>query len=65
MDRVVIFGIKAKHQPKMCDEFRLSLNLNDRASETSLTLPGDLGSCVFVWVDENVGSKGREFVTLQ
>ncbi len=30
----------------MCDKSRLSLGLDDRASETSLTSPGDIGLCV-------------------
>ncbi len=44
--RVVTFGIRANHQPEVCDESRLRLGLNNRASETSLTLLDDLGLCV-------------------
>ncbi len=47
--RVVIFGIRASHQPEVCDESRLSLGLDDKASEANLTSPADLGVlCVFV-----------------
>ncbi len=58
LGRVVSFGIKANHKPEVCDESRLSQGLKDKmtdyvrglnvkASETSLTSPGDLGLCVF------------------
>ncbi len=54
MSRVVKSGIRANHQPKVCGESYLSQGLkdnvkdcirglNDKASETSLTSPGDLG----------------------
>ncbi len=42
----ITFGIKANHQPEVCDESQLSLGLDDRASEISLTSPGDLRLCV-------------------
>ncbi len=53
--RVVTFSIRANHQLEVCVESRLSLSLDDSASETSLTLPGDLGLCVSVWTNEDLG----------
>ncbi len=60
MGRVVIFGIRAKHQPKVCDEFSLSPNLDDRTSKRSLTSSGNLGltRSLASWVDEDVGLNG-------
>ncbi len=54
---VITFGIKANHQQEVRDESRLSQDLkdkvtgyvrglNDKANETSLTSPDDLGLCV-------------------
>ncbi len=44
---VVIFVIRASHQSELCDESRLSLNLDGKASETSLISPRDLRLYVF------------------
>ncbi len=50
MGRIVTFGISVNNQSEVCDESRLSLGLDDRASETSPTSSGDLG----FWADEDV-----------
>ncbi len=41
--RVVIFGIRANYQPKVCDESHMSLDLNGMASETNVISQDDLG----------------------
>ncbi len=44
--QVVTFGIRADYQPEVYDESRLGLDLDDKASETSLTSLSDLEQCV-------------------
>ncbi len=41
---IITFGIRANNQSKVCSESRLSLGLDDRASEISLTSPDDVCS---------------------
>ncbi len=53
MGQIVTFGIRVYNQPevcgpKVCVESQLSLGLDDRTSETSLTSLGDFDAvCVF------------------
>ncbi len=57
--QVVTFGIRANHQPEVCDESRLRLGLDDRASEISLTSPDDLGLCMLIGLTRTSGLNRR------
>ncbi len=48
MCRIVTFDIRINNHPKIYSESRLNLGLDNSASETGLTSPGDFGLlCVF------------------